>query len=103
MIFLESSIHNIKVKFNDKVHELRKRKVVIIESVDELYGRLAEINKELNLADETVKYKIDEKDENPNKIFTVGDKEINEYREELKRREEEEKNKNKAGKKKRAD
>jgi hypothetical protein len=40
MILLESSIHNIKVKFNDRVHELRKRKVVIIENVDALYLRL---------------------------------------------------------------
>ena len=73
MILLESSIHNIKVKFNDKVHELRKRKVDIIGKVDELYGRLSEINKELNLADETVKFTIDDKVENPAKMYTVDD------------------------------
>jgi len=104
MILLESSIHNIKVKFNDKVHELRKRKVVIIESVDSLYSRLSEINKELGLGDETVKFFIDDKVENPAKMYTVDDDQIEAYREELKRREEEEKNKNKgAGKKKRVD
>lgn len=73
MILLESSIHNIKVKFNDKVHELRKRKVAIIETVDNLYGRLSEINKELSLGDESVKFSIDDKVENPYKMFTVDD------------------------------
>lgn len=73
MILLESSIHNIKVKFNDKVHELRKRKVVIIDNVDSLYSRLSEINKELGLNDETVKFFIDDKVENPAKMYTVDD------------------------------
>lgn len=73
MILLESSIHNIKVKFNDKVHELRKRKVVIIDNVDHLYQRLSEINKELGMGDETVKYVIDDKVENPAKMYTVDD------------------------------
>lgn len=104
MILLESSIHNIKVKFNDKVHELRKRKVVIIETVDGLYSRLNEINVELGEPDETVKFFIDDKAENPAKMYTVTDEQIEDYRIELKRREEEERNKNKAGqgKKKRA-
>lgn len=74
MILLESSIHNIKVKFNDKVHELRKRKVVIIENVDNLYTRLSEINKDLGCDDETVKYYIDDEVENPAKKYTVDDK-----------------------------
>ena len=101
MILLESSIHNIKVKFNDRVHELRKRKVVIIENVDALYSRLSEINKELGLPDETVKFFIDDKVENPAKMYTVNDEQIEAYREELKRREEEEKNTKKGQKKKR--
>jgi chromosome segregation ATPase len=85
MILLESSIHNIKVKFNDRVHELRKRKVVIIENVDALYSRLAEINKELALPDETVKFFIDDKVENPAKMYTVDDEQIEAYREKLKK------------------
>ena len=101
MILLESSIHNIKVKFNDRVHELRKRKVVIIENVDALYQRLSEINKELGHPDETVRFFIDDKVENPAKMYTVNDEQIEAYREELKRREEEEKNTKKGQKKKR--
>lgn len=97
MILLESSIHNIKVKFNDRVHELRKRKVVIIENVDSLYSRLAEINKELGLSDETVKFFIDDKVENPAKMYTVDDDQIEAYREKLKRSAEEAAN-NKKGK-----
>ena len=103
MILLESSINSIKVKFNAKVDQLHKRKVHIIENVDLLYERLAEINKELGLGDETVKFTIDEKYENPANIYNVDDDQIEAYREELKRREEEERNKNKAGKKKRPD
>ena len=97
MILLESSIHNIKVKFNDRVHELRKRKVVIIENVDALYSRLAEINKELALPDETVKFFIDDKVENPAKMYTVDDEQIEAYREKLKKTAEEAAN-NKKGK-----
>ena len=53
MILLEGSIHRLKMDFNNKVLQLKMRKVDIIEKVDNLYSRLSEINKELGMQDET--------------------------------------------------
>jgi len=58
-----------------------------------------EINTELGQPDETVKFSIDDKLENPNKRYDVKDEEIEEYRELLKQREAEKKQTTKTGKK----
>lgn len=100
MILLEGSIHKLKIDFNKKVYELKIRKVKIIEDVDDLYTRLSEINKELNQPEETVKYSIDSRVEDPDRLFDVKDEEIEAYREELKQRELDEKTTKKGGKKK---
>jgi hypothetical protein len=83
--------------FNSKVLQLKMRKVDIIEKVGNLYSRLSEINKELGVQDETVKYSIDDKVENPNNVYTVTDEEIEAYRLELIQRDIDEKAKHKTG------
>ena len=100
MILLEGSIHRLKMDFNNKVLQLKMRKVDIIEKVDNLYSRLSEINKELGMQDETVKYVIDDKVENPMNVYNVTDEEIEAYRLELIQRDIEEKNAKKTGNKK---
>lgn len=97
MILLEGSIHKLKMDFNDKVQHLKMRKVEIIEKVDNLYSRLSEINKELAMPDETVKYLIDDKVENPNHIYLLTDEDIEAYRLELIQRDIDEKAKHKTG------
>jgi hypothetical protein len=97
MILLEGSIHRLKMDFNSKVLQLKMRKVDIIEKVGNLYSRLSEIKKELGVQDETVKYSIDDKVENPNNVYTVTDEEIEAYRLELIQRDIDEKAKHKTG------
>ena len=100
MILLEGSIHRLKMDFNNKVLQLKMRKVDIIEKVDNLYTRLSEINKELVMKDATVKYTIEDRVENPMNIYNVTDDEIEAYRQELVQREIDEKNTKKSGAKK---
>ena len=100
MILLEGSIHRLKMDFNNKVLQLKMRKVDIIEKIDNLYTRLSEINKELVMKDETVKYTIEDRVENPMNIYNVTDDEIEAYRQELVQREIDEKNTKKSGAKK---
>jgi len=102
MILLEGSIHKIKVDFNIKVNDLRVRKQDIISQVKRLYERLGNINEELGTPETLVLPKIDEKVEYPEKDFNVTDSDIENYRNDLKQREIDAKQKDKGtgGKKK---
>ena len=102
MILLEGSIHKIKVDFNIKVNDLRVRKQDIISTVKELYARLDLINGQLGTPETLVLPTIDEKVEYPEKDFNVTDKDIENYRAELKQREldAKQKNQNQGAKKK---
>ena len=102
MILLEGSIHKIKVDFNIKVNDLRVRKKDIISTVKRLYERLNVINEELKTPEQLILPVIDEKVEYPERDFNVTDKDIEQYRIDLKQREIDAKEKNKAqgGKKK---
>ena len=102
MILLEGSIHKIKVDFNIKVNDLRVRKKDIISTVKRLYERLEVINGELGTPEQLILPVIDEKVEYPERDFNVTDGDIEQYRIDLKQREIDAKEKNKAqgGKKK---
>jgi len=101
MILLEGSIHKLKIDFNMKITEFKLKKSNIIGMIEQRYEDLRAINKELGLpSDDLVVPQIDEKVENPEKFFDVNDNDIEEYRQTLKQREIDAKNKEKGGKKK---
>lgn len=101
MVLLEGSIHKLKVDFNNKILDLKHKKTEIISMVSNMNGRIAQINKVLELKEEQFLPQIDEKAEYPQKFFNITDKEIDEYRMLKVQREQEAANAKKGGKKKR--
>lgn len=85
MVLLEGSIHKLKVDFNQKIQELKLRKKEIIDHVEELNGRLTEINKELGDSEVLFQPSIDFESEYPERNFDIQDQDIDDYREKLKR------------------
>jgi len=89
MVLLEGSIHKLKVDFNTKIQELKVRKMDIIYRAEILNERLGQINTELGTPEELFVPSIDTAVEQPQKLFNITDKEIDEFRKEKVRREQE--------------
>jgi hypothetical protein len=101
MVLLEGSIHKLKVDFNNKILDLKHKKIEIIDTVKTMNNRIEQINKVLEVEEKQFVPEIDEKAEYPQKFFDVSEKDIDEYRQLKIQREQEAANAKKGTKKKR--
>jgi hypothetical protein len=94
MILLEGSIHKLKLDFNKRIIDLRIRKKQHKSEIENKNERIHQINDKLGLKETLFAPTIDEKIEEPENFFLVSDKEVSNYKVELKAREDAAKNKN---------
>ena len=94
MILLEGSIHKLKLDFNKRIIDLRIRKKQHKTEIENKNERIHQINDKLGLKENLFAPTIDEKIEEPENFFLVSDKEVADYKTELKAREDAAKNKN---------
>jgi WD40 repeat protein len=80
MVLLEGSIHKLKVDFNNKILDLKHKKTAIISQVEQMNGRIAQINGVLGVKEDLFLPQIDEKSEYPQKFFNVTDPDIDAFR-----------------------
>jgi len=79
MFLLYEILYNSKKEFNDKLVNLRRNKMEIIEKINKYNARLKEIDAELEVTQEYYTPTLDEAVEYPEKAYEISDEQVTEY------------------------